>query len=205
MRPAFLLLAVAIAACQRAPSEQKTIARDLTRQLSPSSTGPAVDTAAQRADSQFQTCLYVYDTWEKLRECLVLKNRWSAQEAAHRIAVYKAQLAKTADSLRAIADSLEEVARLARLEQQRQAAVAAVAERRRQDSLYKATHKERLNGPEVAPGPEALPWMLDTRTKAYYRAECPAAALIPVEARQFYGYQEDVQAKGWPSREPGCR
>jgi hypothetical protein len=43
--------------------------------------------AAQRADSQFATCLYVYDSEEKLRECLVLRNGWKAQDAERSIAV----------------------------------------------------------------------------------------------------------------------
>jgi hypothetical protein len=191
-----LLSILAFLACQRPPSSQKVVARDLTRELSP--TEEETDTAAQRADSQFQTCLYVYDSEEKLRECLVLKQGWTAENAARRIALYQAQVRKTADSLLAELrrEQHEETARIA---------AARVAERRRRDSVYKATHREWLDGPPVDIGPGALPWMMDTRTKAYYRSECEAASRIPLAARQYFGYQEDARAKGWPSREPECQ
>jgi hypothetical protein len=84
------------------------------------------------------------------------------------------------------------------------AKAARVAEQQRRDSVYRATHREVLNGEPTDPHPNSLPWMLDTRTKAYYRTDCEAAKRIPVPARQFFGYQEDVKSKGWPSRQPGC-
>lgn len=190
-----LLLAAALLACRRTSSDEKAVARDLTRELSPTA-AIETDTAAQRADSQFQTCLYVYDSEEKLRECLVLRQGWSTEDAARKIAIYQAQVIKTRDSL---------LSELRRERREQAAAAARVAERRRRDSVYKATLREWLDGPRMPPDPSALPWMLDTRTKAYYRTECDAAALIPVSARQFYGYQEDVRSRGWPSREPGCQ
>jgi hypothetical protein len=140
-------------ACDRS-GEQDVAARDLSRALD--SRPEVVDTAAQRADSQFQTCLYVYDTEEKLRECLVLKNQWPAQDAARAIAVYKAEIKRTSDSLRArlkyIADSIEgERESMYAVLARRRDSIRVVAERRqaaqyavrdsqlRAESLYAAS------------------------------------------------------------------
>ena len=82
---------------------------DLQGQLQPSSR--PVDTAQQRADSQFNTCLFVYDSAEKLRECLVLRFQWPTAEAARRIAVYAAEVRRVADSIDAEQRRLEAIRR----------------------------------------------------------------------------------------------
>jgi hypothetical protein len=136
-----------LTACKRGADEQKAVARDLSRAMAPSSAEPT-DSAAQRADSQFQTCLFVYDTEEKLRECLVVRNRWPAQDAARAIAIYRAKLARTVDSLR-------------------------LAEQRSRDSIYRT--RDRLDGPDARTYPDSGAWMADDRTGGYYRTSCVAA------------------------------
>lgn len=93
-----------------------------------------MDTARQRADSQFNTCLYVYDSEERLRECLVLRFQWPTPEAARRIAIYTAEMRRIADSIAAEVhreDSLRRAEldreQAAREAQQRREAVAARA------------------------------------------------------------------------------
>lgn len=161
---------------------------------------PPVDTAAQRRREQFEKCSYVYDMEDQLRECLVLKSDWAPPDAARAIAIYKAQLKKSADSIRELIlrerAEAESIAAASRLAQRRERELT----RRRKDSVYLATHKERLDGPATPFGREALPWMIDTRTKAYYSLRCSAAELIPIHAREFYASEEEVKAKGWPSR-----
>jgi hypothetical protein len=106
--------------------------------------------------------------------------------------------------MRRTADSVARARRRAVADAASRAEAARVAERQRRDSIYRATHRELLNGEPTDPHPQSLPWMLDTRTKAYYRTDCEAAKRIPVPARQFFGWQEDVKSMGWPSRQPGC-
>ena len=70
-------MALSFCACKGADRPGADPARDLTLALGPAA--PTLrDTAAERADSQFRTCLYVYDTEERLRECLVLRSGWPA-------------------------------------------------------------------------------------------------------------------------------
>jgi hypothetical protein len=108
------ILVLALIACGSGEPVGDAKARDLQTALHPTAT--PVDTARQRADSQFNTCLYVYDNAEKLRECLVLKFEWPAERAARRIATYTAELQRIADSLRRTRDSVlaEERAKLRR-------------------------------------------------------------------------------------------
>jgi hypothetical protein len=105
---------------------------------------------------------------------------------------------------RRTADSLARAQRQAAADEVNRAEAARIAEQRRRDSAYRAAHRELLDGEPTDPHPESLPWMLDTRTRAYYRTDCEATRRIPVPARQFFGYQEDVASRGWPSRQPGC-
>lgn len=145
----------------------------------------------------FERCAYVYDTEEGLRECLVLRERWAPEVAAKAIAYREARIRATVDSF--IAATKAEQAR-----RRTEAAAARKAEERRRDSVYRATHREWLDGPEVEPGPEAKRYMLDTRTRAHYLSDCEAARRIPVGVRRFYGYQQDLPPKAWPSEQPGC-
>lgn len=166
--------------------------RDLPGALNPA---PApVDTAKQRADSQFQKCTYVYSGLEKLRECLVLTHGWTPQEAERAIARYEGQLRRVHDSLTRLRDSLVATERNRRL-----------ADRRRRDSIYLATHREQLDGPDVGMEPDPLPWMHDRRTGAYYRSSCEAARRVPLHARYFFRFLDEAKTHGWwPSREPEC-
>lgn len=165
-----------------------------------------VDTAAARQSAQFDKCAYVYSTEAQLRECLVMAHGWAPQDAERGIAVYKAKIRRHTDSLNRIADSLDEVARLARAEELARKARADRAAERRRDSIYLATHQERLDGVPTPYAPDALPWVADIRTGAYYRTDCAAAARIPVEARKIYGYESEAWRAGrWPSRQPGCQ
>lgn len=97
------MLAIALLLGCRSDQSAKAEERNLSRFLD----DPRKDTAAARADSQFQTCLYVYDSEEKLRECLVLRQKWSTEDAARRIAMYHADVARALDSVRVIKDSIE--------------------------------------------------------------------------------------------------
>jgi hypothetical protein len=168
------LFVLSLAACRTdRPADSR--ARDLSRLLEP----VPRDSAAQRADSQFQTCLYVYNSEEKIRECLVVKNGWTASDAARAIGVYKAQLARMTDSL-------------------------LRAEGRRRDSLYLL--KDLLDGPPARTYPDSGAWMADDRTGGYYRTTCAAARRIPVSHRVYFTTEEDAQAADlWRSGQPGCR
>lgn len=86
-----------------------------------------------------------------------------------------------------------------------EAGLQTPAETALKDSTYKAAHRELLSGPAIPPSSDALPWMLDRRTKAFYRSGCEAAAHVPVDAREFYEYEGDVMARGWRSQQEGCR
>jgi hypothetical protein len=86
-----------------------------------------------------------------------------------------------------------------------EAGLQTPAETARKDSTYNAAHQEMLSGPAIPPSSDALPWMLDRRTKAFYRSDCEAAAHVPVDACEFYEYEGDVMARGWRSQQEGCR
>jgi len=121
---------------------------------------------------------------------LVVKNRWPAQDAAREIAMYKAKVAQTLDSLRAARDSIFR-------QQQR-------AEQARRDSIYRL--KDRLDGPDARTYPDSGAWMADDRTGAYYRTSCDAARRIPVDHRVYFTTEEDAKAADlWRSGQPGCR
>lgn len=186
---------LAILSCERSNASSAREADSLLAKLADTA---AVDTAAARREHEFDKCLYVYDTEERIRECLVMQHRWPPQDAARTIAVYKGRTRRTLDSLERVRDSLyrEESADVAR----RQAEA-----RRARDSAYLATHQERLDGEPVGYASDALPWVVDRRTGAYYRTDCQAATRVPVEVRVFHGYQDEVKAAGhWPSRQVGC-
>ena len=98
-----------------------------------------------RADSQFQTCLYVNDNEEKRRECLVLKSGWAPQEAERRLAAMRASVRRTLDSIdreqmrelairQRIVDS---IAHVRATEQARRDSVRSRA--RRRDSVFAAS------------------------------------------------------------------
>lgn len=110
-------------------------ARDLGTGLNPAT--PPVDTARQRADSQFITCLYVYDSEEKLRECLVLRFQWPTADAARRIAIYSAEMQRVTDSLLAVQRQRDS----ARFAQASREQAARDAERRRETAAREAQRK----------------------------------------------------------------
>jgi hypothetical protein len=186
----FGLLAIACSGGERdgGPSQ------DLLHALADSGTADHL-TPTQRG--QLERCVYVYDADEKIRECLVLGQGWEPEVAAKAIAYHEAERGRITDSVIAAVK--------ARMTERRQAAAdARRAEQRRRDSVYRATHREWLDGPVVDPGPDASPYMLDTRTMAYYSSGCRAARRIPVAARRFFGYESDLPAKAWPSKQEGC-
>jgi hypothetical protein len=76
-------------------------AAGLTRDLRTALNTPpaAVDTAKQRADSQFQKCAYVFEYEAKLRECLVFIQGRAPRDAERAIAVYKGELRRIAESI----------------------------------------------------------------------------------------------------------
>jgi hypothetical protein len=184
-----LLAAATLAACQRGPNEQQAVARNLERALATASAEPA-DTAAQRKQDELEKCKYVYHDEQGLRECLVVQNKWAPQDAAREIAIYKAEISRTVDSLERVRDSLvqEEIR----------------DEQRRRDSLYRL--RDRLDGPDARTYPDSGPWMADDRTRMYYRTTCGAARRIPVRHRVYFTTEEDAKAAALlPSGQPGCR
>jgi hypothetical protein len=200
MRPALAALALLLIACNRPDRRTMPVAEAAhERNLQTSVTAPTVDTSTQRRPNElsqrqadeWQRCLYVYHDQpdRKIRECLVIQFKWAPADAERRIDVFLDSLRLARDSLARVADSLRR------------------AERRRRDSIYLATHRERLDGPEVgyeSSGP--VIWVADRRTGAYYRTDCDAAKRIPVDARVLYPFEDDaIAAKRWPSRQPGCR
>lgn len=203
-------LAQAILILQFFSCRSSQSAEDKQRNVSRAPDKPA-DTAAQRADSQFQTCLYVYNSEEKLRECLVLTQKWPVEDAARRIAQYQAEISRIADSLRAIRDSIEQT------ERRVQDSVSAVrakyedsvrrarirARLRLEDSLERS--RDLLDGPIAETLPDSGPWMGDDRTGAYYRTTCAAAKRIPVDHRIYFPAENWAQsAHMWRSKQPGC-
>lgn len=102
-----LLLITLLAACGRSSSKHDPAAKDLSRALTP--LPQAADTAAQRRQSEFERCKFVYHDEQGLRECLVLKNGWEPRDAALEIAIYKGEIARTVDSLRWVTDSLQRI------------------------------------------------------------------------------------------------
>jgi hypothetical protein len=130
--PIWQIFVVALCACEGRPSEQKAVARDLSRALAPPS-AEAADTAAQRKRDELEKCKYMYRDEQGLRECLVVKNGWETQDAAREIAIYKAQIARTVDSLQHLRGSILSV------EMRRQEAARQREEtKRRQQAAYAA-------------------------------------------------------------------
>lgn len=182
---------VALAGCREPRPDAAVAATKLERDLTMPAVAAPVDTAAKRQDDEWQRCLYVYHDQvdAKVRECLVIQYRWEPKVAERQISLFVDSLKRFADSLERVRDSL------------------AIERKRRADSTYLATHRERLDGPDV-PLPDHWygAWVADTRTGAYYHGCCTAARRIPVEARQVYAYESDAVAdKRWPTRHVGRR
>ena len=66
--------------------------QDLHQALTPPS--GTTDTAVQRRAAELEKCKFVYHDEQGLRECLVLKSGWTPQDAARKIAVYKATIGR---------------------------------------------------------------------------------------------------------------
>jgi hypothetical protein len=170
-------------ACGSDSSEASQKARDLQLALQPAAPA-APDTASQRADSQFQECAYVYDSEEKLRECLVLRQGWSPLNAARRIATYKADLAKAVDSVNRVM-AAQEVAAAQRADSIRRAAG------RRADSIWRSRPH----------------WVGSTRNHRYYRFEesCWTGWHLPVSERVFFWSEQAAIDSGYRDiAERGC-
>jgi hypothetical protein len=112
MPPRQILAVLLLCGCQSPDHSRPDVAPDLSAALQPA-VQPR-DTAAERADSQFQTCLYVYDSAEKLRECLVIHNHWMAENAERRIAVWRAGVQRKLDSIEVARRFLQDSIRLTR-------------------------------------------------------------------------------------------
>lgn len=193
----------------------EALERDLR---TPASVGP-IDTLARRLEDEWRKCLYVYHDQPvtKVRECLVFQYHWEPAAAERRISLFTDSLRREADSvLRVLAAQGREAAKRAaaaaeqaRVEAEARAAqqeLRAAGERRLRDSVYLATHRERLDGPDdPIPAGRTPAWVVDLRTGAYYLATCAAAAHVPAAFRKFYQYEIDAIGDGhWSSREPGC-
>jgi hypothetical protein len=172
-RHVVLVALLPLSACHDNPIPAARV-RDLTTALTP----PPVDTAKQRADSQFATCLYVYNSEEKLRECLVLRNGWKAQDAERQIVLWKrerakyyAALVRRDDSLRrAKALTADSVRRMERLQLQARAA------------------RERATYPIWG----------DTDTKLFYRNQPGCQTLLRAQgAVKLFRSEDDVRSAGF--------
>jgi hypothetical protein len=182
--PGRLLFAILlIPACRDSHPPASTPARDLTSALQ----SPAAhDTAAQRADSQFQTCLYVYDSEEWQRECLVLKSGWAPADAERRLAARRAAIQQVADSVNAIA------------------AAERQAVERRQASIRAA--EARRDAQEAAAAAAAAYWGSPSDSTYYTNTpNCPMLYKLTPGRRRFFQTPEEAERAGLKrSDEPGC-
>ncbi len=182
--PAAILL---LLACQGGEEVRSDHVRDLTAALEQHPSKP--DTAVQRADSQFQTCLYVYDSAEKLRECLVIHNGWNAEKAERRIAIWRAEVQRVLDSAAREEAKADAVVRrradsVARIRAAAQAVRDAVAARkRRQDSVFAATK----------------PYWGSKHDRLFYAnvPGCQGMYLIAPEDRRFFESREEAESAGY--------
>jgi hypothetical protein len=180
--PRRLLLAALLAAlgCGSDSDHATQRARDLERALSASDTPR--DTVAQRADSQFATCLYIYDSEEKLRECLVVRNGWKAEDAERQIVIWKAKVSRLVDSIETERRREQDSSRGARL---RKAAAlqAEVDDRARADSIRLA----------------AFPIWASRSQHKYFsgRAGCLLAATLPEWDRVLFNSVDEAESAGY--------
>lgn len=162
-------------------------ARDLQTALNP--TTPVLDATQQRADSQFDVCLFIYTSAEKLRECLVLKFEWTPDNAARRIAIYTAEVRKIADSILAIEERKDSIryAELGRQQVKRQAERDA-ADRRA------AARQQRDEATA-----KAAPFWGDPYLKLYYAnsTDCATIGRMDAEDRVIFRSAEEAEKAGY--------
>lgn len=212
MRALLLVLVISIGGCgsdSKTDSRASGLSRDLTR--AGADTAPIRSPLTAQQQDQLEKCKFVYHDAQGLRECLVLRNGWTTQDAAREIAIYEAAIARVRDSLEMYVDSVaaagrrvrdsiyaaqsrkEESLRLGRLR----------AAQHREDSLYMI--RDLLDGPITPTHPDSGAWMGDDRSGAYYRATCEAAKRIPADHRIYFGAENHAEsAHFWHSRQPGC-
>jgi hypothetical protein len=212
MRMPVLLLALPLAACgsdSKNDSPAGELLRDLTRANVDSS--PTAARLSSEQEEQLERCKFVYHDEQGLRECLVLKNGWTTQDAAREIAIYEAEIARISDSIAQVVDSTfkakqrtrDSVYAVRREAEESTRKARRRAAQQREDSLYRT--RDLLDGPPMPTHPDSGAWVGDDRTGAYYRATCEAAKRIPLDHRVYFGAENHAEsAHLWRSRQPGC-
>jgi hypothetical protein len=192
---------IPLLSCGTEDPAASTHARNLQTALNP--TSQTLDTAKQRADSQFQTCTYVYDLEFKLRECLVFTHGWAPADAERAIVTYKADLKR-------LADSLERV-QLARYEaeRRREDSVRAVARRRRARELAEEQRIARQQAESLAAFMAAFPVVGSKSDRTYFlnSPECIYAATLPEWNMVLFRSEAEAKEAGYSqaSKDPRCR